>query len=413
MKIKNIFLALLTVALVFGCKDDDKNTNEFSDLEVEEHKQNLEESGLAVMDQLEPMADMEAVHVTDHFMGLMETTFDGGEDVASVLQPVAQLKEGADAAFNLKSTTEGPETLAQGFNENSGIYTFDASTESWNKEESNEELTFHFPTEGSNENNATLSFTNFSYIDNPNEEMSAEFPELLQSLDYALSVDNQEMVSVELRGSYEDNGFPTSLSESITMQDYGVTTTFNRSDSEASYDQSFTYQNEDILSSSFTMGGSFDYSTLSGIEDEDVPIEEQQVVTDANVEITAGNIKFEGLADWAAIQQEMQDAMSGADDGEQAESDFMELMVDILNENFNLFVRYADNNKIIANSEFYIVEEEDDDYTDYTDMLDMRMVFEDGSAIDNSFFGNGFGDFIDRANQLVNQAEENYDMNIE
>jgi len=412
MKIRNIFLALLTVALISGCEDDDKNKNEFSDLEVEEHKQNLEESGLAVMNQLEPMADMEAVHVTNYFMGLMETTFDGGGDVASVLQPVAQLKKGADAAFNLKATTDEPETLAQVFNEHSGIYTFDFSTERWNKEASDQELTFHFPTEGSNENNATLSFTNFSYIENPNDEMSADFPELVQSVDGTLSVDDQEMVSIEWRGSYDEDGLATNLSESITMQGYVISTTFDRNDSKVSYDQSFVYQDEDILTSSITVGGNFDYNTLSSLDD-DVPFEEQQAIMDANVEVTADNIKFEGLADWGAIQEEMNNAMSGSDDEEQAESNFMELMVDVLNENVNLFVRYADNNKIIAKSEFYIVEETDDAYAEYTDRLDMRMVFEDGSAIDDSFFGSGFGNLIERANQLVSQAEENYGITIE
>lgn len=409
MKIKNIFLALLAMFLVIGCDDDDdKNNQEFSDLTVEEHKKNLEESGGAVVDKLEPMADMEAVHVINDFILLMETTYEGGDDVAYVLQPVAGLSDGADAAFNLKSSTEEPQTFSQLFNEQSGVYTFDSSTESWEKEESDEELTFHFPTQGSEDNDATLSFTNFSAIENPNEEMSVEFPELMQSVDGTLSVDDQEMITLELRGSYNDDGLPTELSENLTLQDYDVTTTFTRNSSDVSYEQSFSYQDEAVITSWFSLAGEFDYNTLEYYAENEVPFEQQELITDANVEVTIEDFKFEGLADWAAIQEELSSMMEDGDEDEM-DDNFMELVADILNENVVLYIRYADNNDIVAMSEFYVTENEDE-FAELEDLLDMRMVFEDGSAMDDSFF-EGFDQLVTRINDLVAEVEDNYGLN--
>ncbi|MGM0376275.1 MAG: hypothetical protein ACQEQ0_05840 [Bacteroidota bacterium] len=414
MKIRNIFLALMAATVIFGCDDDDaKNGNEFSDLSPEQHKENLEQSGQNLVDKLEPMADMEAIRVAVGFQALVDTTFPAGDEVMYALQSVTQLEDGAEAVFNLKSVTQDPQKLAQLFNEHSGVYTFDLQTGTWEEESSDGELTFHFPTRGSEENDATISFTNFSFIDNPNTETSTEFPELLETLDGTLSVDGQELMSMDFNGAYDDEGLPTELSETIEMQDYVISGTMNRSSSEASYDQRFTYQGEDVLTSSFTVNGNLDYSTLSNHAENDVPLEQQEVISDANIEVNVDDIKFEGLADWGAIQSGMEDAMSDGS-GEEMDSNFMELLVEILNENMILYVRYADSNEIIARSEFYVIEEQQDEqYEDYTDLIDVRMVFGDGSAVDESFFGEGFDDLIKRVNELITQAEENYGLNIQ
>ena len=414
MKIKNIFLALLTITLIFGCEEDDgQNSKEFSDLKAEQHKENMEESGLQVANKMGAMADMQALHILTDFQVLLESTFPAAQDdVAYILQSATNLQEGTDAAFNLKSTTvNDTASIVQVFNQFAGVYTFDPQTESWAKETSDSEMTFHFPTEGSNENNATLSFTNLAYIENPNPETQADMPELLESLDGSLTVNDEELISMKWRGAYNEEGLPEELSEEISMQEFLVTSTFTRSESEVSFEQAFAYQGDNILTSAFSASGDFDQSTLAQYAENDIPLEEQNIISNANIEVTVDTFKFEGMADWAAMQKQMEESIS--DSGDEGDSNFMELLVEILNENVVLYIRYADSNEIVAESEFYVSDQEQTEYTDYTDLIGMRMVFGDGSAMDDSFFGSGFDNLITRVNELMVTAEENYGVNIQ
>ncbi|WP_016777043.1 hypothetical protein [Anaerophaga thermohalophila] len=128
MKIKNLLLGLLALALMTGCKDDDKNTEEFSDLTVEQHKANIEQTGMDVLDQLNDLRDMDAIHVAVDFMELADTTYESG--TMAVMEPVAALQDGLDAALTLKTTTVEEESLAQLFLQEAGIYTYNFETDS-------------------------------------------------------------------------------------------------------------------------------------------------------------------------------------------------------------------------------------------------------------------------------------------
>lgn len=54
-KIKNFLPGLLALALMTGCNDDDNNSEEFSDLTVEQHKANIEQTGIDVLHQLDDL----------------------------------------------------------------------------------------------------------------------------------------------------------------------------------------------------------------------------------------------------------------------------------------------------------------------------------------------------------------------
>jgi hypothetical protein len=406
MKIKNVFLALLAMVLIAGCKDDDKNTEQFSELTTEQHKANIEESGMAVVDQLNGMSDLDGIKVAIDFVALMTGTNNTENNVMAVLKPVTALKQGAGAAFNLKATTVDKQSLSQLFDDETGIYEYEAQSDSFKLSGgSTDTIEYKFPTASSSSNNATVSITNFDYFSTSNPDVSEISDELPKSFDVTLAVDNMDLMVFEFTASYDNDGIPTDVSETITIEKFIVSSSLSRSTSKVAFDQSFTYDGDNILSSHFDSDGNFDYDNVSNNVDGAVEFDNQTIVDASNAWISIDNLKIEGVVNWKTLRE-------SGDNVEEADSAkvVMENLAEIMNKNVSLFVKYHDNNQIIAASEFYAFLETDD-YSDYESWeFDMRMKFNDGSYMDDSFFTEeNFTELIQDAETLLSDMETNYE----
>jgi hypothetical protein len=406
MKMKSLFFALAILALLSGCKDDDKNGETYSDLTVEDHKANLEQSGLRVADQMDAMSDLKSVNVIADFSDLMDAISDSEYALAGVLQPVLTLNNGASAAFDLKATTTDRSVLSQLFDGEAGIYTYNPVYNTWDEKTSDSEITYHFPTEGSPENNATLSLTNFNFITTNNPDVSGVSEELPTSFDLELAVDGESLITFKFNASYDGDGIPTSVSESWTFEGFNLTTSVSRSSSSVEVDQSFKYQDENIISSHFSSAGSFNYDDVKeGVDD----VANQDVLNSANAWLAIDNLKIEGKVDWKGFANGMS-KISGVENDQQ----LMEKQAKIMNDNMSLKLKYNDSNERIAEGEVYAKTEEDVYYNEMGWNIGFRLKFSDGSSYDDSFFGeNDFVDLIDSFEDMVEDAEENYDVTIE
>jgi hypothetical protein len=403
MKIKNLLLGLLALALMTGCKDDDKNTEEFSDLTVEQHKANIELTGLDVLDSLNALLNMEAIRVAVDFMELADTTYESG--TMAVMEPVAALQDGLDAALTLKTTTVEEESLAQLFLQEAGIYTYNFETDSWDKELSTEEITYHFPTENSDTNNATISVTNFESFTTDNPDVVQNISEdLLKSVEVTLTVDEQQKMKFTFNATYDDDDIPLWVEESYIIGHYKISTTIDRrSTSKISFDQSFTYDDANIISSHFDSDGTFNYETFNENFNSEEEFPGSQTIVDAsNVWVAVGNLKLQGVANWEGLRNAEEQF-----ENVETEQAFCEEMANVLNENVDMYVKYNDTNEIIAASEFYALERTDD-YGSYWD-FSMRMKFADGSYMDESFFTEeNFAEFVQEAEDFITTMETNY-----
>ena len=402
MKIKNLLLGLLALALMTGCKDDDKNTEEFSDLTVEQHKANIEQTGMDVLSQLNDLRDMDAIHVAVDFMELADTTYESG--TMAVMEPVAALQDGLDAALTLKTATVEEESLALLFLQEAGIYTYNFETDSWDKESSTEEITYHFPTENSDTNNATISVTNFESFTTDNPDVVQNISEdLLKSVEVTLTVDEQQKMKFTFNATYDENDIPLSVTESYLIGKFEITTSVERSTSEISFDQSFTYDDANIISSHFDSDGTFDYETFNdNINSEEEFPGSQTIVDASNVWVIVGNLKLQGVANWEGLRNAEEQF-----ENVETEQAFCEEMANVLNENVKMYVKYNDTNEIIAASEFYAFEYTDN-YDSYWD-FSMRMKFADGSYMDESFFTEeNFAEFVQEAEDFITTMETNY-----
>lgn len=404
MKIRSFLFFVTALAVLAGCKDDDKGGDNFSSLTPEEHKANLEQSGLNVVEQMEAMSELNSVNAILDLMDLMEATNEQDYALAGVMQPVVVLGDGVSAAFDLKSTMVDGSSLSQLFNEDAGIYTYNATQNTWDEEASDDEITYHFPTEGSDVNNATLSLTNFTYVTVTNPDLAEVSDELPATLDVGLTVDGEILISFSFAASYDDDGIPTSISESWTLEKYNLTTSVSRSSSKIEIDQAFSYNQENILSSHFSNSGSFNYDeVMEDVEGQDLG--NQDVLNSSNAWIAIDNLKLEGTVNWKGLAKDYVNI--GAIESDQ---EYAEKSADILNENMSLKLKYHDSNEVIATGEAYAYVYEDYFGDSFWD-VDLRMKFSDGSYMDDSFFGeDDFVELIESVEEMINGAEENYDV---
>ncbi|MGQ1889088.1 hypothetical protein ACT29H_01460 [Thermophagus sp. OGC60D27] len=410
MKQKNFLVVMLALAFITGCKDDDKNAETFSELTAEQHKQKIEESGLNVIGQLNDFKDLDAIHVVVDFIDLLQATNHDESGVMTVLKPVADLQEAGGTPFTLKSSASEQSSLAQLFIDESGIYTYNPETQSWDKEESTDEITYHFPTEGSDVNNATVSVTNFKSFKADNPDVAQSISEdLLESVTITLSVDGNQLLAFELEAEYDEDDIPVSMIETYSVGQYMITTSVSRSNSKIVLEQSFTFEDANIISCHFENNGSFNYDVF--LENSEVDSEgliySQDFIESSNVWVAVDNLKLQGVADWEGLT-------NSGDQFENVESEqqYFETFADVLNDNVELFIKYNDTNEIIAAAEFYAYE-----YTEYGAAfwdMDMRMKFGDGSYMDDSFFSEtNFAEFIQEAKELINEIEASYGLSQE
>lgn len=409
MKIRNFFISLLALALVLGCEDDVESGSEgFGEVTTEQHKQNIEESGLNVVSQMNEMGNMEAVHTIIDFIEVMNATSQSESDLVMMLQPVASVANGSEAAFNLKSTTSEPESFSQLFYNEAGIYEYNASLQSWEKTgETTDEITYKFPTAASQTNNAIITLNNFSYISSADPYVDQLTEELLRSVDLKLSVDNIDLMSIELRAGY-DNGIPDFISEDIVIEDYIISTSFSRSTSKIEINQSFSFKEQNILSLHFSNAGNFDYTNIEdSAYDQETDIENQDVADNSNLRVVVDNIKVEGFVNWKILGEEI-----SKQDDSLSEQAYAESMADVLNNSSGLDVMYNNTNKIFATSEFYAFEADYDYWNEPTWEYGIRMKFEDDSFMDESFFSEeNFSNLIEDAEELFSDMESNYGQN--
>lgn len=406
MKIKVLFVSVLAFALAVGCQEDENETK-LSPLGVEEHKSNLEQSGLNVVNKMDAMSDMEAIHVVNEFVSLMEST-SGGESgngseqsgVAKVMKSIGELENGMEAAVNLKSTTVDNFTLAGNFEEEAGIYTYDPDTQSWIKEESDDQITYHFPVNGSETNNATISVTNFSAFPTTNPDFS-DVEDLLESVNISLTVNEEQLVLFEFEASYDENDVPESVTESLTVGKYNIVTSVERNNSTMAFEQSFEFDGNNIISYHFESNGEFTYDNIENNTSEEPDPFDQSVVNSANAWVAVDNLKLEGIIDWKGFRN---DAGNIDEDSFESEQVWVETLAGLINDNASIELKYNDSNEIIAVGEAYAVA-----YDDSWE-LDFRVKFSDGSFMDDSFFGEeNFTDLMTSVEDLMTEMETNYD----
>ncbi|WP_066629572.1 hypothetical protein [Labilibacter marinus] len=404
-------LFLATVCTFTACKDDEKKENVYSDLTIEENKKEIENEAVSLVSTMGEVTDLQIYDVISKLSSNMEnSSFMEEEGVVAginiVINEIESVKSAPKTTLQLKSVAmedeDSPSTL---FAENSGIYTWNG--EDWDKEESATELTFKFNVE---EQPAVVSISKFEFIATSSQVEDITNLELPTNIKMNVTLTGVELCSFSLEGKYSSDDMPESLVEKITLEGFTHESSLKiNQGSSIKSDMSFDYNGTMIYANGVEVNGDITVEDIEGTGD---PMEGVDILENANVYFQLGNIKADASADFVGMLNDMEKAGKSMDE-EMTEDALNAIMIDIYNNNIKAFIRYADSKEVIAKSEFYLKTIVDDFYGDTYTSMDIKMVFEDGTSIDDSFFGEGFADFITEANDMIKELNENYDLELD
>ena len=410
---------ILAGSLLVACKKDDDATpnkpefpTQFSDLTVEQNKENLEDNGIELVNSLNSIKDTDGIqtmiafseHLSDSDMP--DHLENGRVKESQGMRLIHLLSSFGKGNATGRKTLAGLRTkegdfvsFADEFENAKGIYTYDKETDSWTYEDTGDKIVFRFPStkEGTT---ANAEYSMFGYTGaNINSELGGDYEgDYPTGLKAELKVNNAVKMSFSFSAKYNGNGDPSQVAVSFTIDAYKFAYNLTNTTSKVAVDYTLTQGSTTLLALGASATGTFSTNAVSESEGP------EDVVTEASGYFQIINIKFSGLLD----VQGLNGALSDDGIGEQE-------LVDALNENYKLMVYYADTKQKIADSEFYVASREEcyydwgieEEVCEEVAAVDVRMVFADGSKSDlETYTDEGFQDLQDELESFVDSIEE-------
>lgn len=367
MKKINLFLMVMAVITLGACEKDKDSGENFSKASPEEHKRALQEDAVRVAEKIENLQNHKAIIVMEEFVELMNETSQPSFAVDQTLKSAVALKKGGSPSL-VPGYEDDLFPFGDLFNGETGIYTYNEVYGEWQYAPSDSELTYKFVSAA--DEDVVFSITDLKSTSSALTEAKA-----------SLTVDGKTLMTITFSAAYDNDGNPTLLEQTLMIDEYILSF---KSVSEQTYtalDYSFTFSNENILAAHFDSKGNFDLDEFDNV-DPDMNPEDllfgDDLFDSANIWIALGNLKFDGFANWKGLNEQLANAESAQD-----EEGMTKAMASALNNNVKLFLRYYDNDQIIAKSEFYASEK--NEYGTSYWQPDMRMKFADGTSVSESF----------------------------
>ncbi len=392
MKKRLNFLSCVVLAglVLTAC---DKKTEElaWADLTIQQNKEKMQDDGLATMEKLNGMSDLTCVHAMNDLNTLLNSSSLSGDPMSVAMDRFMVPFNNMDKdVTGLKTLRAGNATII-GMTDIlpaiGGVYTYDATTQSFVRVANTSEITFIYPIGTSTTNNGKLTFNNVSFVTFEVAGMNEDF---FTSFDVKLTKNTQTLFSMELRNTYDANSTPTTSTTDIRfMEGYKFYQSISRSSADVDWSMAYTYNNENLLSSSFKTLGNFTNDALNNSASLENDEWIDQVLDNANATFQLGNLKVTGLVDIDKLKAAQNVAFPDGIDNTEAD---VNKECDMINQFVTLVVLYAKEGTVIAKSNFFT--KEDTEASDYLGRTyfepSLQFIFKDGSAMDQSFFDLGF-----------------------
>lgn len=420
-----ITVLLCFVSLFVSCeKDKEKDgETELKSLTPEQHKEQLNKSGVAFIDDISGMSSESIIGVLDHFTMLMDE-YELEEEDMPTGTPLAFLKQistiGKDPvnALKLKSITDDYddddyESISEFFNDLAGEYTFNKTEEIWKNTSASDDIVFIFPSsESAMSNNAQVKIYDFSAVVASQQDIEDFTYELVSSIKIDVSVDGSSVFSTDMSSEYHTDDAPKKMDMMMTMGAYSWKNGMDMSTPTEKASMSSEYKKGDdiILSCGFTANGDFTYENLKNTLDNE---DSDGLPEKATAFLQVEDVRFDGEIDIKKLMKADEAAYEKYDASDYTSNDdkiYMEELVEAFTENVKLELAY-DDEVSIGSLEFFVDEYEDDWGKDYD--LGVRLKFEDDSYMDDSYFEGGFTLFIDRLNKFIDQINEEHNAELD
>ncbi len=456
MKLKKLLFLSAVVFFIVSCGDKSKDEPENIDLNnptfeqktVAETKQDLEQTGAKMINEIKTMNQEKSMVATVTLVDLLSNSNEFSElkktNVFKVLSAVRNLSgskpEVKKVMRALQEVGEDNSLLAS-FDEEAGEYEYDFDSEDFVKVSDNNNIIFRFPSSKAKleaqELNAVLT------INRP-EVITGNFPmietnELPTKILYTLEVDNNVAASFLFTASYNSDGIPTSVETKLAMGTYELKVTYSYSSTKFDVNYSFTHGSTIIFDFGAGVGGNLTKTDIENAEEtvvhrdsflnyyydentgeiiekydyyewEENEFYFERVIENANAHFQLMDIKIVGSIDFASLIPEVRKA-------DKDSTYTIEKMAQEINKDVKLVVVYASTNKAIAKAEAYVKVVVDYDYNgnEYTDKeIDFRMIFADQSKSTlDSYFGDVYDGLVNEMNSLISELNETYGWELE
>jgi hypothetical protein len=413
-KIFYVLFVLIVVGLVSCKKDkeDDPFSAPYSELTVEQNKENVEQEGVEFVGEIRDLQDADAIEVLIQMGELMSgggepmkrraiAPFDAGSSLKSTEMPAKVLLE------SLKSTAEDPNSFSELWAEIKARYTWNFTTEEFDSTGSENALIIEFPgKEGDLTNTAVLTVNEFGAVEitDPVEWPEGIDPELLTSLHAELEYNSTVIASFDFDASYQSNGMPTEVTSTLTIADFVFKINIVHSPySSASVTYNLKRNDNILFEVYFSAKGNWSEDNIEA-NAEGSP---EEIVNSANAHLILLNLKVVGQVNVKAIATE---AKALLEDEQLTQQAYVEGLVESINNNAKLIVIYIDSNTKIASAEAYSFY--DEYWQEYCPNI--RFVYADGSKVDGeTYFKDELTGFFEELNDFIDELNADYDLNLE
>ncbi len=427
-------------------KDDNSSSLEeipFSKESVEANKEKIDQAGINLVNEMDVLKDANAIEVSMNLGNFSDYPISNGPEF--LMTPVKMVsgleKSGPSEVFSqLKSVSEDPASFEEAWSQVVGTYGWNKDTDEWDFQAGGDAVIITFPgKEGDSTNTAVYTVNNlvFQNVDFPEFEdktgMKAQVP---TSLHADLKYSGTLLSTFDFEGTYQSDGFPTSLTSTLIVDDFAFVLEFSQNaNKKASEKYQFKHSNKVLIEIFAEANGDWsdsnienhtiehsefdyiDFETGDSIFHTWTEVEAEYIISNANAYIQAMNIKVEGIVDIEKMFKGIKDLDEEYNNpGSELTSEEIEAgtnkLAKLINDNAVLAVIDVTDNKKIAMAEAYAYEYPDDLGAGWG--INMRFIFGDGSKIDyDDYFADGFGGFIDALNDVAADIGDTYDINID
>ena len=413
MKMKKISLYLLLatgISVAPSCKKDTvapttptAPTTVYND---EQNKENLQNTGLSMMKELDDAKNLVGIDYTMHFADLVEKADPFGSSAAfmpmKVISDLASFGEnGSTKALESSLKRVGNEdNLNDLYSNRVGEYKWNGKT--WIKNIAvKDKIILRFPSsDAKTVNNASyeITFVNYAGAGLP-DDLKGNVP---SSVNAKFIVDGKTLVQLEFKGVYNTDAIPSLLDAKLSVFPYSFSSTFTNTSSNISKMFAFKRNDKTLLAMGANIKGNLDKATIENMINNENAEEINKVVKSISAYTQIFDIIIKGEANVDGIVNDVKGKNEVSEDEQAATA----------NKNLKVGVYYVSSGQQIANSEFYVKEHKYQYGTvlNTEKELDIRMVFKDGSKADlETYFKNGFDKLGDEFEKFAKDLDNRYD----
>jgi len=441
-----LLFAAIAIFMIVSCDRDKDRPEKFSTMTVEENKATVENTGIDLVGVLERFRATKTVEAAGNMIEITESgkskgiqgfTGTGLYSVIKAVQGAAGRTGQVNNVFEAVKgcAEEDPESIREFWDENVGTYTWNPSISDFDIDLGGDKFIIKFPSSDvSTTNDAT--FTVYDYegvtISNPlDEEYTGDLPVGLKA---DLKLGTQTLVTFVFGASYNEDGVPNAIAADLDIEGFKFEVDVSNNTEVVSASYKFLEKNEVIMNMSAKVNGLFTGDNINDNsvqhtdrwvcdrvlnpntqEYEDVycedtweEVEFEEVAHTANAEFQLMNLAVRGQMDIKNLVDKIRIIEDDYYEDEAIDEEtYYDRMADELNSYVNLRLVKIDNNEIIAKVEAYVINDTEWEYEDYD--LGFRLTFGEGSPIDmETYFEEGFDDFIDSLNDLLEDICNDY-----